>query len=242
MTIPIFIISCNRLTVLKRSIESYKKLGDITIIIHDNNSTYPPMIEYLKRLESEGVEVYRHPEARGTFYDISESVENTIKSWFNYHKADYYVVTDPDIELENPSPQLLEHYKELLQDKRINVVGPMLRIDDLPDCYTLKDEMINSQKIQFWYKERGSYKGIEHVYCGIDTTFGMYRSSFRFSRLNLGLRVFEPYMAKHLDWYLDIDNLNEEEQYYKDHATALSTNSQHIKDGGMKGYVPPPKK
>ena len=237
---PIFIITFNRVTVLKRSIASFLKLGDVTLVIHDNNSTYPPMLLYLEQLESEGVEVIRHPEANGSFYDISESVEKSIKHWFNYHEASYYVVSDPDIELENPSPELLSHFKELLLDKRVNVVGPMLRIDDMPECYTLRDEMHSCQWNQFWELPRNEYKGVKHTHCAIDTTFGMYRSTFRFKRLNLGLRVFEPYMAKHLDWYLDVENLSDEEIYYKDYATSLSTNSQHIKNGGLSGYSPPP--
>ena len=58
--------------------------------------------------------------------------------------------------------------------------------------------------------------------------------SFTFKRLNHGIRVYAPYMAKHLDWYLDTKNLTEEEIYYKDHASNISTMSLHLKRGGMK--------
>jgi len=239
--IPIFVITCNRLTVLKKSMESWKKLGDVELVIHDNNSTYPPMVEYLDELSSQGVRIYKHPLAKGTYYDISESVRETITKWFAETKSNskYYIVSDPDIELENPSPELLDYYKELLDKSGVTVVGPMLRIDDLPEHYTLKKEMIQAQEGQFWTKPRKKFKDVETVHCGIDTTFGLYKSSFQFRRLNHGYRVFEPYMARHLDWYLDTKNLSDEEKYYKDHATSLSTNSQHIKDGGMKGYRPP---
>lgn len=221
--------------------ESWKKLGEVEIIIHDNNSTYPPMIRYLEELSSQGVRVYKNPMANGSFNDISGRVANTINKWFEQTGSDskYYIVTDPDIELENPSPQLLQHYIELLEDSGATVVGPMLRINDLPDHYELKKEMVKTQEDQFWHKQRIKFKGVEAVHCGIDTTFGLYKRSFPFKRLNHGYRVFEPYMAKHLDWYLDTKNLNEEERYYKEKASALSTNSQHLKDGGLKGYKPP---
>ncbi len=241
MRTPIFIITKDRVTVLKKSIESFLKLKEVEIIIHDNNSTYPQMVAYLNQLEREGVKVCRHPDAKGTFYDISDSVYKTILEWYETNDSPYYVVTDPDIELEQPCVEMLEFYKEvLLINKSIPVVGPMLRIDDIPDCFSLKEEMVESHKIQFWDKKpTSSYKDVNLLYSGIDTTFGMYRKDFKFKRLNLGLRVYEPYMARHLDWYMDTNNLSEEEKYYIEHASAVSTLSHHVENGTMEGYKPP---
>ena len=55
--VPIFIISCNRLQSLQETIGSYKKnIGTpFEIVIHDNNSTYKPLLDYLGKLENEGV-------------------------------------------------------------------------------------------------------------------------------------------------------------------------------------------
>ncbi|HKM60574.1 MAG TPA: hypothetical protein VJY36_06850, partial [Candidatus Bathyarchaeia archaeon] len=58
--VPIFIISCNRLCCLQAAIGSYRKCigSPYELVIHDNNSTYRPLLDYLKRLEKEGVSVY----------------------------------------------------------------------------------------------------------------------------------------------------------------------------------------
>ena len=235
MTIPIFIITRDRVSVLKQSIASYMKLGNIEVVIHDNNSTYPPMIEYLKELESQGIKVYRYPETTG-YYAISELVKQTIDHWYCGNDSEYYIVTDPDIELDNPSPAMLEYFIKLHKVRHPIVVAPMLRIDDLPDCFHFKDQMINSHMEQFWgtRHRRCNMNGIEYISAPTDTTFGMYKNTFKFRRLNQGIRVHKPYTAKHLDWYIDTKNLSEEQQYYVDHAhKPTSTMSMHIEKGGM---------
>lgn len=235
MPIPIFIITRDRVTPLKKSIASYIPLGDIEIVIHDNNSTYPPMIEYLKELESQGIKVYRNPDASNTYAAIGEEVDNTIRYWYMINDSDYYIVTDPDIELESADPNMLKLYaKALKQFPQATVIGTMLRIDDIPDCFKFKETMIYSHKIQFWnHTPKTTVLGHDLLWCAIDTTFGMYRKGFRFRRLNLGFRSYAPYMARHLDWYQDSDNLTEEEQYYRDHASSVSTLSNYNKQGYM---------
>lgn len=239
MAIPLFVITRDRVTVTKRCIEGYKKLGDVEIIIQDNNSTYPPMVEYLDKLEKEGIKVFRYKDDSEQFYDISGRVRDTILEWYRSNDSPYYIVTDPDIELENPCPEMIQYYISILKQlPRATVVGPMLRIDDLPEHFKLKEEMVQAHEVQFWGKNREPYctmfDGIRIQYCPIDTTFGMYRKEFEFKRLNLGFRVYEPYMARHLDWYIDTDNLTEEQRYYKDNCNkVISTLSLHIDRGKM---------
>jgi len=233
MIIPLFIISFNRLSVLKQCIESYKKLGDrIQIIIHDNDSTYQPLLDYYKDC---GYTIY-HNKSKGDMYDISLSVKKTIDKWYSENRdldAPYYIVTDPDIELEQPSPELLDYYIKVMQKHNPPCVGPMLRIDDIPDCFKFKETMVKSHNEQFWHRENQLFENVKIQRAGIDTTFALYRKNFSFNRLNYGMRVHEPYMARHLDWYQDSDNLNEEEQYYRDHASNVSTLSTYNKQGFM---------
>lgn len=230
MTLPIFIIVKDRITCLKRSLASFEKLGDVEFILIDTGSTYPPMIEWQRTC---GYPIHKVV-STGSFADISEVIGDIIQRWFYTTKSTskYYVVTDPDIELENPSPALIEYYKKVLElDPYITVVGPMLRIDDLPDHFGLKEDMIKSHKLQFWDRSSTEYDGVKIQGAAIDTTFGLYRRSFKFHRLNNGVRVHEPYMARHLDWYIDTNNLTEEEEYYFNHATQVSSMANHLKRG-----------
>jgi hypothetical protein len=57
--IPIFIICFNRITVLKETLRSIHDSirTPFEIIISDHGSTYPPLVEYLKRMEQANVTV-----------------------------------------------------------------------------------------------------------------------------------------------------------------------------------------
>ncbi len=235
MVIPIFIITRDRVSCLKQCIEGYKKLGKIEIVIHDNGSTYPPMIEYLSDLEQQGIKVYRNVDSND-FKAISNNVSSTIQDWYTTKSSKYYIVTDPDIELESPSPDLLQYYQDALErHPQATCASPMLRIDDIPDHFAFKETMIKSHMIQFWDKSHLTwlFKEVKIQFAAVDTTFAMYRKSFRFKRLNRGVRIHEPYMAKHLDWYIDTENITDEQKYYSDNASTVSTLSNYIKQGYM---------
>ena len=226
--IPIFIISCNRLGCLQATIDSYKKYiaTPYEIIIHDNNSTFKPLLDYLKQLEKEGVTVYYSTKSVAVEKQLN-NVAHTIDDWFKTHSASHYVVTDPDIALEGNCKDILELYAYLLDTiKNIDVVGPMLRIDDIPDFYPLKQKVIERHTEQFWHKTpltlRWRTKTIQYQSAPVDTTFGMYRSGFKFHRLSIGYRIYPPYGARHLDWYINPALMHEDQLYYLQHASGVS--------------------
>jgi serine/threonine protein kinase len=225
--IPIFIISFNRLNVLKTVIQSYKNYikTPFEIIIHDNNSSYGPLLSYLKSLELEGVTVFYHDKNISSGVQLN-NVALSIEKWFCQNDAPYYVVTDPDIAFEEGCGDILELYADLLESNReIEVVGPMLRIDDIPDYYPLKQKVIERHYQQFWHKTplnmtwRG--KSIQYQHALIDTTFGMYRRGFKFHRLSQGYRIYNPYWARHLDWYLDPKKMSEDQIFYLNSASEV---------------------
>ncbi|MCK4823857.1 hypothetical protein KA005_49345, partial [bacterium] len=96
--IPIFIISCDRLEVLKQSIRSYRDFikTSFEIVIIDFGSTYGPTLEYLKNLEHGKVKLHwkgRIVNKRHFNVHIGEVVQD----YFKDHPISNYVVTDPDI-------------------------------------------------------------------------------------------------------------------------------------------------
>lgn len=227
MKIPIFIICRDRIECTKKAIASYEKLNHpIEIIIHDNNSTYPPMIEWLEELEKNGIKVYRtkedHTPRTRTFAHLTAE---SIADWMNHNKASYYVVTDPDIELDStPDGDNLEVYAELL-DKNyrtgIKMVGPMLRIDDIPDTYAKKETATGRHNF-FWWKEKKiaqiQGKEVTYNFSPIDTTFALQKANEPFNRHQKGIRVYAPYTAKHLDWYIDLASPTPDHKWYRDHC------------------------
>ena len=220
MMIPIVVISFNRLHALQRALESYRRLDRARIVIHDTGSTFPPLLDYLAGLQRTGAaDVLLHQTAILSERHLN-SVAGTVARAVRELRAEYYVVTDPDIEIDGACPSdLLDLYAFLLSSVRdADVVGPMLRIDDLPHCYPLRQTVLTRQHDLFWHKAptpvpwRSGQIAFQRAV--IDTTFGMYRASYSFSRMTNGLRTYAPYWARHLDWYLDPDNLTDDQAWY----------------------------
>ena len=63
----------------------------------------------------------------------------------------------------------------------------------------------------------------DNVYFGgVDTTFALYRN-YRHYNVHISARTTGKYMARHLPWYYDYQNLPEDERYYAEHANNSST-------------------
>ena len=224
--IPIFIISRDRLDALERSMRSYHEniKTPFEIIIMDFGSTFVPTLKYLKNLEHEGVKVYRREKIVNKRH-FNVPVDEVIQDYFENHPASNYVVTDPDITLDNTDGDILEVYTHLLGILPENyIVGPMLRIDDLPDHYPLKEEVIFRGWETFYHTRKVNtiqYKGkpINYVLVKIDTTFAMNRAGAHWMRHRKAARVLPPYGARHLEWYLNPKDLTPDQKYYMEHAS-----------------------
>ena len=186
-------------------------------------------MNFLKRLGSNGAEIYWRGnvnvnKARNVARDNIRINEN-IQDYFKSHPKSNYIVTDPDIFLDNVNEDILEAYAHLLNAMSgINVVGPMLRIDDIPKYYPLRNRLLKrSRHRDFHSREVHSvnYNGgqIRYIFAKIDTTFGMYRKGSQWYRLQEGIRILAPYSAKHLDWYIDPENLTKDQKYYMGRAS-----------------------
>lgn len=249
--IPIFIITCDRLEMLKNSMRSYHDCiaALFEIVICDQGSTFKPMVEFLDKLEFEGIRINRWEEnpnygkeknLRRDDAKISEDVWN----YFATHPESNYVVTDADILLDNVNGDVLDVYAYFLEKfPQSTAVGLMLRIDDIPDHYPLKKEVRFGGWEAFYHSRKVNptqYKGkeIKYVLVRIDTTFAMNRAGTHWRRHRMAARVLPPYGARHLEWYLDPENLTPDQKYYMEHASRGITHTFKIKDkrkGGLNG-------
>lgn len=223
MEIPIFIIVHDRLECLKQCVSSIiKYMPKGKIIFHDVCSTYKPLLEYLENKKEEGYVVYRSE------INHHHTVLNSIKDYLEKNRQlEYYCMTDPDICFENCKDDILDVYIHLLNKTNSISVGPMLVIDDIPDHYQLKKDVI-SRHSKFWNSKRYvmEYKGkpVQYIMCMTDTTFQLCsakRIPKKWPHPN-SIRVHYPYCAKHLDWYLDFDNLSEDQDYYFKNTTKIA--------------------
>jgi|GEM_PF-1325890 len=226
-TVPVFITSWNRLDCLKQLINWLESKNLTNIIIIDNNSTYKPLIKYLESLP---YQVHRLEENLGHLALWKSGLfEDIIKN-------DYFILTDPDILPVNDCPDdFLEQFFNILETfPKITKVGFSLKIDDIPDYYPLKESVLKHES-QSWL-EKFSYNDTVLYKVPIDTTFALYKPNIcpEENKWWNSIRTEAPYIARHLTWYIDPDNLSEEDLFYKSVAQsdisnwALNQNSEEI--------------
>jgi hypothetical protein len=205
--IPIVINNRNRVTFLKRLIESLLCRGYENIFILDNASTFPPLLEYYQTCPCQIVRLDKNLGHLALWR--SELIAGLI--------SDFYVYTDPDLELvpECPTDFLNTMRAGLLRYPRLHKIGVSLATHDLPAHYARRDEVIA------WEAGLRGEKIDDVFYCAnVDTTFALYRP-FCTGGAHLfkpAARAEFPIMARHLPWYSDTSALSIEEQFYIDHA------------------------
>ena len=223
--VPIFIIVHNKFEILKQTIASYEKYikTPFKIVYHNVATTYEPTLQFLKEQELLGRVVYN------TKINDHHTVTQTIDDYYQKHPlCEHYVMTDPDIELDNVNGDILELYIHTLKETKAVSVGPMLRIDDIPDYYSRKDMAIDYHTQQFWSQDKFIIPFKKEKYrfiaCSTDTTFQLCSFKNRPTRFPHpeSIRFFSPYSARHLDWYIDPNNLTPCQKYYQQTASDIS--------------------
>jgi len=206
-SIPILLNNFNRLESLKQLISWLCSLDTpVSIIILDNKSTYPPLLEYYDSLKESFIQVIKMDYNSGLF-----GLSYYFKKLDKYDKI---VISDCDLVPYMDTPKdTLTKLSALLDDfPAYNHVGLSLGIDDLPDSYPLKS-LVLAWEERFWppfAKEVGAMAYEAEV----DTTFGMFRNTSIISPFKAALRTKPPYTLKHLDWYIDPQFKDREYDYY----------------------------
>lgn len=203
--IPIFIIMRDRLDSLILQLESFESRGYENIYIIDNKSSYPPVLDFYANTKHKIIRMEKN---------YGHMVFHTT-DLFKQYGNDYYAITDCDvIPVEECPDNFMEIFLESLHAyPAISKAGFGLKIDDLPDHYPLKQQVISWEK-QFWTLplQKGLYSAL------IDSTFALYRPNRVYSRYpDTGIRSDFPYLARHTGWYIDVNNLPDDEKHYIDH-------------------------
>lgn len=205
--IPIIINNRNRLTMLQKLIKSLEIRGYSNIHIIDNNSTYKPLLSYYERSSY----VIHRIHQNGGYLSLWKT--GLIKKY----QQDYFVYTDPDLEIvpECPHDFMQLFFSELKRNKELFKVGFSLRIDDLPDHYQRKQQVIEWEK-QFFQKPAGPM----FYEAAIDTTFALHKPYMvgGAHKILTAYRSAHPYEMRHLPWYVDSSLPDAEEQYYIAHT------------------------
>ena len=205
--LPIYIINYNRVSYLKQIISTLEKYKLRNIHIIDNASTYPPMIEYLKQTPYT-VHHMEHNYGHLVFF-----LDDKFK---DIRENQYYVLTDPDVIAvdECPSDFMDRFYQLLQQYPKFNKVGFSLKTDDISGTTEAKELLQKWEKL-FYKKRLNLFK--PYIYASaLDTTFALYRPQKEWKNKDFykAIRTGFPYAARHLPWYKDLHNPDEEDKFY----------------------------
>jgi hypothetical protein len=198
----------NRYTSLVNLVNWLHQLDDkVAILILDNASSYPPLLEYYQLIQ-------REPDVQVINLNYNSGLEGLahLTRYLTHFK--YLVVSDADLEPYPNTPKNILSQMRYLLDKypAYEMVGPSLEINDLPSYHSITSAVTRWES-QFWPPRAKCLNG-ECFEGLIDTTFAMYRSAKKIMEIRPALRMSRPYTLKHCDWYLDPDNLSSEYIYY----------------------------
>ena len=212
--IPVIINNFNRLNYLKQQISWLEKVGIQRIYILDNDSTYEPLLDFYKKTPHEVILLGKNVGHLALW-------ETDV---FNKFEHNYYIYTDPDvIPVEECPDDFLAYFMEILNRYlEFDKVGFSLKVDDIPDYYPHKTKVLDIEE-NYWNVERKiTHQGQNLYMAPIDTTFAVYRpfvkGGFRLKAIRTGF----PYMLRHLPWYIDFEELSEEDKFYLDKTSKSS--------------------
>jgi hypothetical protein len=208
--IPIIINNFNRLDMLKKLIGSLEKRGYRNIFIIDNLSTYPALLEYYRTCPYKVFLLEKNIGMNALW----------LSGIYKQFRNNFFVYTDSDVvPVEECPDDFLLFFRDMLKKHKLaQKVGFSLKIDDIPDCYAMKEDVIKweSHFSHDFVKDEFLYRA------PIDTTFALYRPRGKRKHANNNIEMYRtafPYMAQHLPWYIDSKNPDEENRYYIEQST-----------------------
>lgn len=205
-----FIIFRDRVTYGSRCSKALAAAG-LEVVVVDHGSTWPPALAWLDVLEARGIQVLRkgggHP--------------RELWAWEPFRSAcgsERYIVTDPDVVPDGECPpDWVSHLEAVLAKSDYPKVGLSLRLDRIPESYQHREHVL-SWEAQFW-ENHIWIDGYAVYRAPVDTTLALYQPLSENTGFSIeGLRTGAPYMAEHLAWYEDLNDLSPELRYYHENA------------------------
>jgi hypothetical protein len=225
-TVPVFINVRDRLSCLVQLLKWLERAGHRNITLIDNASTYPPLVNFLDQSNYRTIRLRRNL-GHTALWKVKELRSAIAEQWFVY--------TDPDVVPADTCPLnvVVLLHRQLQEAPFYLKAGLGLRLHDLPDCYYLKQSVID------WEQHLIGKEIAPDVFeADVDTTFALYRPGTPYIT-GPSIRFQGMYSARHLPWYSDSSKLDEEERYYRRYASpGVTTWNVYGKEHYQEATVP----
>ena len=202
MHVPVFVNCRDRLTPLRALVDWLERAGCEEIYLLDNDSAYEPLLEWYEQTPHTVVRLGHNYRKRALW---------SAPGAFELTRNRRFVYTDPDIVPVEECPlDAIERFSTLLDRfPGVNKAGFGLKLDDIPDHYRHK------QAVLLWEGQAWQLPAGDGAYlAAIDSTFALYREGAGIRPAD-AIRTGPPYLARHTDWYLDLDDLSDEDAFYR---------------------------
>jgi len=232
--VPVFVNSFEQPTYLRNMLDWLHENGFGRVIVFDQASTYPPLLEYYAS------ETFRE---RALLFRLAENVGpraalDALPQWVR--ENGFHIFTDPDLEMPaSPAPDFLSRMMSLARTYNARKVGVALDISDPSAFHDRKvkfsrnhpEGRVEEWEGQFWQKalEPDVYEA------AVDTTFHLHNpeatlsagQAFRKWRgkrhVYRQIRVAGAgFLARHLPWYRNDGCPADEKAHYLSKAAAWS--------------------
>jgi len=218
-TIPIVILNRDRLIPLQEQVSALKSKGYHNITIIDNQSTYPPLLEWYK---DSGLDVFHNDVTENSCHAFRDLVLMQHPKFVEI-TSNWYVFNDSDIiPLDTVPDNFINDLIDFAKRHNKSKVGMSIKIDDLDLSYPL-NAWVHSYESSYWTNAiiDGDIELYPHP---IDTTFAVHAPNTIPTWSNDTLRVGEPYIVKHAPFYYNPEALPDDEKYYLEHMNKQSSN------------------
>lgn len=182
-----FIVNYNRLTYPSRMADWLAGFQKIKPVIIDNNSDYPPLLEYYEETPHEVVRLDKNLGSVAVWHPYAGILDE-------YDLDGNYIVTDPDLDTSGVPNDWLSVLQEGLRKYDFATkAGFSLRLDDLPNTPVgNKARELEASHWAFPTADGRFYRA------AIDTTFCLCRTRIHDFT---AVRAAPPYCARHMPWY-----------------------------------------
>lgn len=213
--LPVLIPCFNNPTYLREMVDQLVSIGLRNLVIVDNASEFPPLLELLEELEATH-SVIRNAENTGPRQLLRDAP-------FYESLPQHFCITDPDLAFHPELPSdFIQRLIDLTEAHQIGKAGFALDISEpekmIQTAYQIGEERcrIWEWEAQFWQTpieaaaEDPAYRAL------IDTTFAVYNKAFfRAERPLEAIRVAGRFTARHLPWYREHQLPPDEAAFYR---------------------------